>query len=91
MLGDEAEVRDVPFFWSQHYDVSISYVGHAESWDEVQIRGDLAKRDALVAFRKGGHVLAVATVSRDGASLAVERAFETGDAAALEAVLRDAS
>ena len=90
MLGDETEVRDVPFFWSQHYDVSISYVGHAASWDDVQIRGDLAKRDALVAFRKGGEVLAVATVFRDGASLAVERALETGDAAALEAVLRDA-
>ena len=40
MLGIGDSFRDAPFFWSQHYDAQISYVGHASSWNRVEIRGD---------------------------------------------------
>ena len=30
MLGANQRFADVPFFWSQHYDVPINYIGHAE-------------------------------------------------------------
>ncbi|TIU77037.1 MAG: pyridine nucleotide-disulfide oxidoreductase, partial [Mesorhizobium sp.] len=33
MLGHREKFAAVPFFWSQHYDVPINYVGHAERWD----------------------------------------------------------
>ncbi len=88
MLGIGRAFRDVPFFWSQHYDVAISYVGHASSWDGLEIRGDLAARDACAIYRKAGRVIAVATIGRDRVSLAVEAALERGDTAALESVLQ---
>ena len=31
MLGGREKFDAVPFFWSQHYDVPINYVGHAET------------------------------------------------------------
>jgi len=40
MLGDRTPFTTVLFFWSQHYDVPINYVGHAEDWDEIVIDGD---------------------------------------------------
>ncbi|HWL89669.1 MAG TPA: FAD-dependent oxidoreductase, partial [Polyangiaceae bacterium] len=76
MLGERIHCDLAPFFWSQHYDVGISYVGHAESWDHVEISGSLAARDATVTFRSGDETLAIATLGRDRESLAAELAFE---------------
>src|SRR5947209_7103353 len=39
MLGQREPFHAVPFFWSQHYDVPINYVGHAEKWDEIAVDG----------------------------------------------------
>ncbi|MGH6827968.1 MAG: FAD-dependent oxidoreductase [Rhizomicrobium sp.] len=76
MLGQDEAFTAVPFFWSQHYDVSINYVGHAESWDELAVEGDLEAKDGLVRFRRAGRTLAVASLFRDRESLKAECAME---------------
>jgi NADPH-dependent 2,4-dienoyl-CoA reductase/sulfur reductase-like enzyme/nitrite reductase/ring-hydroxylating ferredoxin subunit len=76
MLGRREQFTAVPFFWSQHYDVAINYVGHAEKWDSVAIDGSLSERDCSVRYESGGRTLAVATISRDRASLEAELAME---------------
>jgi NADPH-dependent 2,4-dienoyl-CoA reductase/sulfur reductase-like enzyme/nitrite reductase/ring-hydroxylating ferredoxin subunit len=82
---------DVPFFWSQHYDVVVSYVGHAKRWDRIDLAGSLAERNAIAAFRASGEIRAVATIFRDQDSLRAELAMERGDRAALEGLLAGAS
>jgi NADPH-dependent 2,4-dienoyl-CoA reductase/sulfur reductase-like enzyme len=76
ILGYRERFDAVPFFWSQHYDVAINYVGHAERWDSVEIDGDLNARNCAVSYKRGGRTLAVATISRDLKSLEVEAAME---------------
>jgi NADPH-dependent 2,4-dienoyl-CoA reductase/sulfur reductase-like enzyme/nitrite reductase/ring-hydroxylating ferredoxin subunit len=76
MLGRREVFDAVPFFWSQHYDVPINYVGHAEKWDEIAIDGDIKGRDCTLRYRKGGRVLAVASIYRDVDSLKAELAME---------------
>ena len=66
----------MPFFWSQHYDVPINYVGHAEKWDELAIEGDIAGKDCLLRYKRKGRTLAVASIFRDVASLQAEVAME---------------
>jgi NADPH-dependent 2,4-dienoyl-CoA reductase/sulfur reductase-like enzyme/nitrite reductase/ring-hydroxylating ferredoxin subunit len=78
MLGAREAFDAVPFFWSQHYDVPINYVGHAEKWDEIAIDGDIAGKDCLLKYRRGGRVLAVASIYRDLDSLKAELAMEQG-------------
>jgi NADPH-dependent 2,4-dienoyl-CoA reductase/sulfur reductase-like enzyme/nitrite reductase/ring-hydroxylating ferredoxin subunit len=77
MLGYRERYEAVPFFWSQHYDVQINYVGHAEHWDQARIDGALDARDCSVSYIKDGRTLAVATISRDVESLKAERAMES--------------
>jgi len=76
MLGLGEEFTPAAFFWSQHYDTSINYVGHAESWDQLLVEGDLAAKDGLVRFKKNGRTLAVASIFRDLESLEAEVAME---------------
>ena len=76
MLGRRERFDAVPFFWSQHYDVTIRYVGHAERWDAIQVDGSLEGLDASVSFLRDGRLLAVATVGRDRACLEAEVALE---------------
>ena len=76
MLGRGQRFREVPFFWSQHYDVPINYIGHAEKWDNLDIEGDIKGRDCLVRYRRDGRVLAVASIFRDLENLKAEAAME---------------
>jgi len=85
ILGRPGAFRDVPFFWSAHYDVFLAYVGHAERWDRIDVHGSLAAKDATLAYREGDRTLAVVTVGRDRIGLLAELAFEREDRAALDA------
>ncbi len=76
ILGRGKRFDAVPFFWSQHYDQAISYVGHAPAWDRAELSGDPAAGECTVAFHAGGRKLAVATLGRDLESLRAEAAFE---------------
>jgi NADPH-dependent 2,4-dienoyl-CoA reductase/sulfur reductase-like enzyme/nitrite reductase/ring-hydroxylating ferredoxin subunit len=76
MLGFHRPFAEAPFFWSQHYDVPINYVGHAATWDGIEIAGDIAARDCLVRYRRNGRVLAAASIFRDLDSLRFEVAME---------------
>jgi len=87
IVGRGEPFRAVPFFWSQHYDVPINYVGHAESWDRIEVAGNLAAKDALVAYRRAGRIAAIATVFRDKESLEAEALFARGDNDGLDALV----
>jgi NADPH-dependent 2,4-dienoyl-CoA reductase/sulfur reductase-like enzyme len=76
MLGHREIFAAVPFFWSQHYDVPINYVGHAGQWDEIAVDGDITARDCLLRFKREGRTLAVASIFRDIESLKAEMEME---------------
>jgi NADPH-dependent 2,4-dienoyl-CoA reductase/sulfur reductase-like enzyme len=77
MLGAGEAYNDAPFFWSQHYDMPINYVGHAERWDATEVEGDFRARDGLLRYRDNGRVRAVASIGRDVESLSAELKLES--------------
>lgn len=76
MMGHETRFDAVPFFWSQHYDIPINYVGHAERWDEIAVDGDIKAKDCVLRYKSGGRTLAVASIFRDVESLRAELTME---------------
>ena len=79
MLGRREKFDAVPFFWTEQFDLSIAYVGHAEKWDEIQIDGSIEARDCAITYLREGRKLAVALVGRDLEGLLAEAEFERSD------------
>ena len=59
MLGKRAEYDELPYFFTDQYDLGMEYVGHAPEYQRVVFRGDVAGRE-FVAFwlDADNHVLA---------------------------------
>jgi NADPH-dependent 2,4-dienoyl-CoA reductase/sulfur reductase-like enzyme/nitrite reductase/ring-hydroxylating ferredoxin subunit len=79
ILGARERFTTPPFFWSNHFDVEIRYVGHGSSQDRAIVSGDLKSKDASVIFRDGEKLTAVASIGRDLENLKAELALERGD------------
>jgi NADPH-dependent 2,4-dienoyl-CoA reductase/sulfur reductase-like enzyme len=65
MAGKRVKFAAVPFFWTTQFDVTLNYVGHARSWDEIIVHGEIAKHDFLAFYVKDFRILAVAGMNRD--------------------------
>ncbi len=68
-----------PFFWSNHFDVHIHYVGHAGADDRPTVSGDVNAKDASVIFQSAKKTTAVASIGRDVENLKAEVALEEGE------------
>jgi 3-phenylpropionate/trans-cinnamate dioxygenase ferredoxin reductase component len=66
MLGSTAPYDYVHTFWSDQYEHTIEYVGHAASWDEFVIRGSTEQRQLVGFYLADGVVLAAVGLGRGG-------------------------
>jgi 3-phenylpropionate/trans-cinnamate dioxygenase ferredoxin reductase subunit len=64
MLGSEEPYADVPWFWSDQYDLNLQYVGYASSWDHIAIRGSVPERRFTAFYVKDGRLRAAMTLNR---------------------------
>ena len=78
MLGAHEPFVVSPFFWSNHFDLHVHYVGHGNSDDRTSVSGDLKGKNVSVIFRSGDTLTAVASVGQDVESLEAEVALERG-------------
>ncbi|PYK51330.1 MAG: pyridine nucleotide-disulfide oxidoreductase [Verrucomicrobia bacterium] len=79
ILGAREPFVVPPFFWSNHFDLHIRYVGHGSGGDRALVSGDLKSKDASVIFRAGDKLTAVASIGRDRENLEAELALERGN------------
>ena len=60
MLGQDATYTELPYFYTDQYDLGMEYVGYVEpdGYDQVVFRGDVGAREFIAFWLKGGRVLA---------------------------------
>ncbi len=63
MLGGETPYREVPWFWSDQYDVNIQLVGLPADWDRTVTRGDRAADRFIEFYVKGDRLEGAAALN----------------------------
>ena len=63
MVGKPTPYREVPWFWSDQYDLKMQIAGLARAGDELVLRGDPANRKFAVFHLRDGAVAAVEAVN----------------------------
>lgn len=58
MLGQEIPFKGVPFFWTKQFSMNLHYVGHAETWEDVVIHGDLEAGKFIAFYVEAGQISA---------------------------------
>ena len=66
MLGSDAPYDYIHSFWSDQYEHSIEYVGHAAKWDEFVVRGSVDEAGLIGFYLQNGIVLAAVGFDRGG-------------------------
>src|SRR6478736_9976302 len=79
ILGAREPFTIPPFFWSNHFDLHIHYVGHGSGGDDASVSGDLKAKHGSVIFRSDGKLSAVVSIGRDRENLEAEAALERGE------------
>jgi 3-phenylpropionate/trans-cinnamate dioxygenase ferredoxin reductase component len=89
MVGKPAEYREVPWFWSDQYDLKLQIAGLARQGDTLVKRGDPRERKFAVFHLRNGAVAAVEAVNApseymigrkliaDGVAVSAERLADT--------------
>jgi 3-phenylpropionate/trans-cinnamate dioxygenase ferredoxin reductase subunit len=76
ILGERIPFAAVPFFRTRQYDMTVSYVGHAEDYTHIEVDGSPDSGDCSASFMNDDRLLAYVSVGRDRESLRREQQLE---------------
>jgi 3-phenylpropionate/trans-cinnamate dioxygenase ferredoxin reductase subunit len=58
MCGRLEPYAEIPWFWSNQYDLNLQMVGLPETWDQLVVRGDMADHRFSVFYLADGSLVA---------------------------------
>jgi 3-phenylpropionate/trans-cinnamate dioxygenase ferredoxin reductase subunit len=88
LLGVPTPYSEVPWFWSDQYDLKLQIAGLSTGYDEVVLRGDPAKRSFAAFYLGAGQLLAVDAINSPKEFIAAKK-LVAGRARIAPDVLRD--
>lgn len=78
VIGEPEPYAEVPWFWSDQYDLNLQIAGAPERWDRVLVRGDPAKRKGLVFYMDGPRVVGATAFNLGREMRFCKRLIESG-------------
>ncbi|MBM6404518.1 FAD-dependent oxidoreductase [Phycicoccus sp. CSK15P-2] len=79
LAGADEEYEEMPYFFTDQYDLGMEYVGHASADDEVVVHGSLEDREFRAYWMRDGDVVAAMHVNDWDASDVIKEAVESGE------------
>lgn len=78
MCGKAVEYAELPWFWSNQYDLRLQIAGLAQGHERTVLRGDPAARNFSVLYLRGGKLIAADTVGAPRDHLALRKLIAAG-------------
>ncbi len=78
LTGSSGPPPEVPWFWSDQYDVKLQIAGLKDGYDHHVLRGEPEEGRFSVLYYRGGALLSIDAINRAGDYLAVRRALGQG-------------
>lgn len=78
LLGEDAEYRSVPWFWSDQGDLKLQIAGLSTGYDHVVVRGEPDTEKFAVLYYREGRLIAADVVNHPAEFLAVKSALAKG-------------
>jgi len=63
ICGDALEYAQVPWFWSDQYDLKLQIAGISDGYDQTVIRGDTDSRSFSCLYLKEGRLIAIDSIN----------------------------
>ena len=63
LLGEDARYQEMPWFWSDQFDVKLQMVGLSQNHDQAVVRGDMDGGRFSVFYLRGGVLIAADVVN----------------------------
>ena len=78
IMGKPEPYSDVPWFWTDQYDVRFQMAGLSGGYDRVVVRGGVEARKFTAFYFKEGKLIAADSVNRFGDHIAVRKLLSAG-------------
>jgi 3-phenylpropionate/trans-cinnamate dioxygenase ferredoxin reductase subunit len=80
MLGEQATYQELPYFYTDQYDLGMEYVGHVgpDGYDRLVVRGDVTAREFIAFWLSGGRVQAGMNVNVWGVTDPIKALIRSG-------------
>ena len=78
MIGPMTPFSEVPWFWSDQFDLNLQIAGAPNKWDKLVTRGDMASGKFMIFYMAAGRVVAVNTFNLGRDMRSAKRLIETG-------------
>lgn len=78
IMGEARPYGDLPWFWSDQYDLKLQMAGLSRGYDQTVLRGDMASRSFSICYFKEGSLIAIDSVNAIKDHMAAKKLLDAG-------------
>tara|TARA_B100000029_G_scaffold516694_1_gene632808 strand:- start:1515 stop:2741 length:1227 start_codon:yes stop_codon:yes gene_type:complete len=86
IIGNDLTYKELPWFWSDQYDLKLQMAGISRGFDDFHVIGDTSAASFLACYGKNGHLIAVDSVNQPKQFMLLKKALSSGSKISMEII-----